>query len=177
MLPDSEREHQHPKRHGNSHTKFRPASTKTPQSTTPGGLLKLEITAPTRNSHFKRELHDQKTRQKTRSTPCDSQVVPHPSTKQAHWGLASQFGTGCGALPKVWSNTLTWHASALPMLIAPCWQPLFRTSCRWFKLDPYVARECMYHVPVLSTCISWYGLHRGCWELPSCLARRLYTLN
>jgi len=29
-----------------------------------------------------------------------------PGTKRAHWGLAAQFGTGCGALPKVWSNTI-----------------------------------------------------------------------
>ena len=31
-------------------------------------------------------------------------MVPHPSTKRAHWGLAAQFGTGYGVLPKVWSN-------------------------------------------------------------------------
>ena len=44
---------------------------------------------------------------RTHSTPRDSRVVPHPSTKRAHWGLAAQFGTGYGVLPKVWSNAHT----------------------------------------------------------------------
>ena len=40
------------------------------------------------------------------STPHDSRVVPHPSTKWAHWSLASQIETGCGMFSKVWSNAV-----------------------------------------------------------------------
>ena len=42
-------------------------------------------------------------KKKTHTTPRDSQVVPHPSTKRAHLGLTSEFGTGSGVLPEVWS--------------------------------------------------------------------------
>ena len=66
-------------------------------------------------------------KKRTRSTPCDSRVVPHPSTKQAHWGLASQFGTGCGALPKVWSNTLL-RQTADHHILSQLWEPAPRTS-------------------------------------------------
>ena len=40
---------------------------------------------------------------KTDTTPRDSRVVPHPSTKRAHWSLTSEFGMGSGVLSRVWS--------------------------------------------------------------------------
>ena len=30
-------------------------------------------------------------------------MVPHPSTKRAHWSLTSEFGMGSGVLSRVWS--------------------------------------------------------------------------
>ena len=49
-----------------------------------------------------------------------SRVVPHPITKWSHWGLVSQFGTGCGALPKVWPLPEVWSWKASYDLEARC---------------------------------------------------------